>query len=232
MNHTHGCVSPCGRFVASSGFTPDVKVWEVCFDKSGSFKEVTRAFELKGHTASVYCFAFNSDSHRMASVSKDGTWRLWDTNVEYQKKQDPYLLYTYQSHLPGPSLIALSPDARTVLLACGSSLSLYSTRPTAVLGGHQSEQQQQQLSSAPSQHRLLEDVHTGPVTAIEFSVDSRYFVSAGDKQVNVFYNVIGWRATVEELEEKKKGANTQALRERLQQQISESLEMIKSVEDS
>jgi len=47
------------------GFTPDVKVWEVCFDKSGAFQEVKRAFELKGHTAGVYCFSFSSDSRRL-----------------------------------------------------------------------------------------------------------------------------------------------------------------------
>jgi len=47
----------------------------------------------------------------------------------------------------------------------------------------------------------------------------------------VYHNVLGYRATVEELEEKKKGANTQALRERLQAQIEESLELIKSVEE-
>ena len=46
------------------GFTPDVKVWEVVFDKSSNFKEVKRAFELKGHGAAVYSFDFNNDSRR------------------------------------------------------------------------------------------------------------------------------------------------------------------------
>lgn len=81
----------------NGGFTPDVKIWEVLFDKTDNFKEVRRAFELKGHSAGIYCFAFNSDSSRyfndhsffesktsnlflsMVSVSKDKTWRLWDT---------------------------------------------------------------------------------------------------------------------------------------------------------
>jgi WD40 repeat protein len=211
MNHTHGCVSPCGRFVASSGFTPDVKVWEVCFDKSGGFKEVTRAFELKGHSASVYWFSFNGDSRRMASVSKDGTWRLWDCNVEYQKRQDPYLLGTWRYDQSGPSQIALSPDARTVILATGANLSIYSV-------------------TMQDCQQTLEDVHIGPVVSIEFSTDSRYFVSAGDKHVNVFYNVAGYRATIVELEEKKKGAATQALRERLQEQINEATQMVKNVE--
>lgn len=52
------------RFVASCGFTPDVKVWEVCFSKGGDFQEVTRAFELKGHKAGVCSFSFSNDSRR------------------------------------------------------------------------------------------------------------------------------------------------------------------------
>ena len=40
-------VSPCGRFVASSGFTPDVLVWQANFSKSGDFQDLVRAFELK-----------------------------------------------------------------------------------------------------------------------------------------------------------------------------------------
>ena len=62
-----------------AGFTADVKVWEVCFDKVGAFREVRRAFDLKGHNASVLSFAFSNDSSRMLSVSKDGTWKFWDT---------------------------------------------------------------------------------------------------------------------------------------------------------
>lgn len=62
-----------------TGFTPDVKVWDVTFTRSGEFDRVQRAFELKGHTSGVYSFAFNSDSSRMASVSKDGSWKVFDT---------------------------------------------------------------------------------------------------------------------------------------------------------
>lgn len=50
-NLTYCCkVSPCGRFVATSGFTPDVKVWEVKFSRSGEFEKVARAFDLTGCT--------------------------------------------------------------------------------------------------------------------------------------------------------------------------------------
>ena len=36
------------RFVATSGFTPDVKVWEVKFSRSGDFEKAARAFDLTG----------------------------------------------------------------------------------------------------------------------------------------------------------------------------------------
>lgn len=63
-NNSYACVSPCGRLFGVCGFTPDVKIWEVAFDKTDNFKEIRRAFELKGHSAGVYAFAFNSDSTR------------------------------------------------------------------------------------------------------------------------------------------------------------------------
>ncbi|KAJ7308966.1 hypothetical protein JRQ81_008248 [Phrynocephalus forsythii] len=131
MNNTFAAVSPCGRFVASCGFTPDVKVWEVCFSKSGDFREVTRAFELKGHTAGVYSFSFSNDSRRMATVSKDGTWKLWDTDVEYKQQQDPYLLLTGKCEVTEPCRIALAPDARALAVASKTSIFVYNTRQGA-----------------------------------------------------------------------------------------------------
>jgi hypothetical protein len=47
------------------GFTPDVKIWDICFDKTGNFKEVAHACELKGHSAGVYSFAFSDGSSRL-----------------------------------------------------------------------------------------------------------------------------------------------------------------------
>lgn len=62
------------------GFTPDVKVWEVLFDKSRNFKSAKRAYDLKGHKAGLLSIAFSADSSRIASLSKDSTWKLWKTN--------------------------------------------------------------------------------------------------------------------------------------------------------
>lgn len=65
------------------GFAPDVKVWEVQFTKSDEFKQVTRAFVLTGHTSGVCDFSFSSDSSKMATVSKDGSWKVFNTHSEY-----------------------------------------------------------------------------------------------------------------------------------------------------
>lgn len=70
-------ISPCGRYIAATGFTPDVKVMEVCFDKSGEYKQVTKAFELTGHSSGIYEIAFDANSTRIVTISKDGTWRLY-----------------------------------------------------------------------------------------------------------------------------------------------------------
>lgn len=92
-------VSFCGRFVAACGilenikcnkktdfiflfvtlgFSPDAKVWEVLF-KAGKYVTTKNVFNLSGHSSGIYDIAFDQDSSHMATVSKDGTWKLYDT---------------------------------------------------------------------------------------------------------------------------------------------------------
>ncbi|XP_062587695.1 transducin beta-like protein 2, partial [Saccostrea cucullata] len=207
MNNSYGAVSPCGRFVASSGFTPDVKVWEVGFDKGGSFTGCKRAFELKGHSAGVYSFSFNSDSSRMVSVSKDKTWKYWNTNIRYEMNQDPYLLKTGSIDFTSPCLISLSPDGRSVAIASESSVSVHN----AITG---------------EQEEKFSQVFSGEVTDISFDLSNKYIVCSGDRQVSVFNNITGYRASIEDLQEKVKEAQTQAQKERIRQQINEAQEAL------
>ena len=50
---------------------------------------------------------------------------LYFFSVEYQKGQDPYLLTTGKYNHTGPSLVALSPDGRSVAIATTYSISMY-----------------------------------------------------------------------------------------------------------
>ncbi|KAL1414317.1 hypothetical protein MTO96_007562 [Rhipicephalus appendiculatus] len=197
------------------GFTPDVKVWEVCFNKTGDFKEVKRAFELKGHTSGVFCFAFSNDSSRMASVSRDGTWKLWDCNIEYQKGQEPYLLTTGQfppvSQGATPRCLALSPDGRTVAIATDDEVHIFCGR-TAKLNGK------------------LEHMHNDPIVALQFSPNGRYMAVAAGKHILLFNNVPGYQNAIDDLEERKKGAASASIRDRLQAQIDEARGILKTME--
>lgn len=65
------------------GFTPDAKVWRLKFGASESFEGVKRAYDLTGHKASIYSCSMNADCTRMVTVSKDGTWKLFDTDSKY-----------------------------------------------------------------------------------------------------------------------------------------------------
>ncbi|MBN3309032.1 TBL2 protein, partial [Amia calva] len=210
MTNSYATISPCGRFVASCGFTPDVKVWEVCFGKGGDFKEVVRAFDLKGHSAGVCSFAFSNDSRRMVTVSKDGTWKLWDTDVEYRKQQDPYLLRTGRCEVSEPCRIALSPDARVAAIANGGELALYST------GSGEREEE-------------IVGAHAGDIADLRFDINGRYVVSCGDRAIRVFHNTPGYRAAIRDMQAMLQKATNEATRQRLLQQIQDAQSALDTV---
>ncbi|KAJ7996979.1 hypothetical protein DPEC_G00224140 [Dallia pectoralis] len=210
MTNSYAAVSPCGRFVASCGFTPDVKVWEVCFGKAGEFREVARAFDLKGHSAGVHSFAFSNDSRKMATVSKDGTWRLWNTDVEYKKQQDPYLLKTVPCQSSEGSRVALSPDARVVAISNGCDVAMYST------------------STGLLEEEFL-GVHSEHITDLRFDINSRFLVCSGDRAVRVFHNAPGYRGAIQDMQAMLKKAQNEGMKQRLRQQIEEAQSALDTV---
>jgi len=209
MNNSCGKVSPCGRFFASSGFTPDVKVWEVVFDKTGTFKEVKRAFELSGHSAGVYSFDFNNDSSRMASVSKDNTWKYWNTDVQYSFGQDAKLLFTGTLSFPCIH-VALSPDGRTVAVASSSTIVFWD-------------------ACNGTEEDTLEGVHPEAISKLGFDISGRHLVSSGGKHMQVYYNVPGYKATIADLEGKIKSTTKPGMKERLELQLKEARESVDSI---
>jgi len=198
-------ISPCGNLVAASGFTADVKMWHVGF-KNGEFQKVSRALELKGHSAGVYSFSFTSDSKRMATVSKDGNWKVWDIDVDYLKGQGSYLLKTGSFNPPteGVSVhIALTPDTFTVALSVGRSISLYNTNTCNC-------------------EEVLEDVHPGNISSLIWYSDSRQLVSSGGRSIHVWHNPVGARASLEDLKTKLLKAKNDSMKERIEAQLKET----------
>lgn len=199
-------ISLCGRYIATTGFTSDVKVWSVVFHpETNSFKHVIQTFVLNGHTASVLNLAFNNDSSRICSVSKDGSWKMWDTKVNEQTKLDASIVTS--AKIPNKyklcSLIAIDPEAKTVALANSRDILVFS----AISG----------VLEEAIEYQVSDDI-----TALSFDLTGNYLLSTGGKAIHVYHNVTGHRATIAALEKKIKDRNsTESLRARLQLDIDD-----------
>lgn len=71
------------NYVYPTGYAPDVKLWEVKFNKSGGYEKTLRAFELCGHNSGVFDFSFDPESAHVATICKDGTWKIF--NIKSKK---------------------------------------------------------------------------------------------------------------------------------------------------
>jgi WD40 repeat protein len=72
--------APDGRFVAAACFGSDVKIWNILYTRQNTFQGIRKAMDL-GHRASVLAVAFNRNSTRVATCSKDGYLRVWKIDV-------------------------------------------------------------------------------------------------------------------------------------------------------
>ncbi|XP_053997904.1 transducin beta-like protein 2 [Hylaeus anthracinus] len=206
-------VSPCGRFVGASGFTPDVNIFEVVFTKSGDFKQVAKAFDLAGHSSGILDFNFSADSSHMTTVSKDGTYRLYNTKIEYMKGEDPHVLLTGTWDTAATARLALSPNTEVLAIAHGSSLSFYST-----IDG--------------SLDNTIEDIFLGPITCLAFDALGEYVLVAGDKHIKVFHNVTGYRVAIESAKRKLTQKQTSATKERLEKLIVDNRKFLQAMGES
>uniref|UniRef100_A0A915L9H3 Transducin beta-like protein 2 n=1 Tax=Romanomermis culicivorax TaxID=13658 RepID=A0A915L9H3_ROMCU len=204
-------ISHCGRFVGCSGFTPDVKVWEVEFARNDEFKDVTRAFDLKGHSSGIRSFDFNQDSTLMVSASKDGTFRVWNTDIKYKLGQEPYLLL----EKPCDELkrseyvsVALSPNGEVVALALDKIVKMFCAQSGDCLGVIK----QDPLNNVPGLFSV------GP----KFSADGKFILLALNRQILIFHNVPGYRTSAKFARDLAKKATSAAHKERLQQQADEA----------
>ncbi|KAL2808652.1 WD40-repeat-containing domain protein [Aspergillus granulosus] len=112
---------------------------------------------LDGHTGWVTAVAFSPDGQTVASISYDGTVRLWDpaTGVECRTLQG----HTDSGHTDSVTAVAFSPDGQTVASASYDGTVRLWDPATGV------------------ECRTLQG-HTGRVTAVAFSPDGQTVASA------------------------------------------------------
>lgn len=256
-NNSAAKISTCGRFIAACGkcnlltyvritrlqknllqyfktfvplgFSPDVKIWEVKFNKSGEYLKTENVFNLCGHNSGVHDIAFDQDTSHIATVSKDATWKLFNTKsqycfyyninvltfrstVAYEQGQSPSCLITakYAASTANPSLIALSPTGEVIAIATGSTVEVFSG-----LDG--------------SRDAIVENIYDTPITALLFDPLGKYFLTAGDRHVRVFHNVTGYKVKAETARLRLKEVQTSTTRERLEQSITECNQFVASI---
>ncbi|KAF6127623.1 transducin beta like 2 [Phyllostomus discolor] len=195
-------IADTGKFIMTASSDTIILIWNL----KGQVLSTINTNQMNNTHAAI------SPCSRMASVSKDGTWKLWDTDVEYKKQQDPYLLRTgrFEEASSMPCRLALSPDAQVLALASGSSIHLYNTRR-----GEKEE--------------CFEQVHGEYITDLSFDITGRLLASCGDRAVRLFHNTPGHRAVVEEMQGLLKRASNESTRQRLQQQLTQAQEALKSL---
>lgn len=201
-NNNWAQVSPCGRYIGVCGWTPDVKIYAVTFNRNGTYKQVQDAFILQGHTTTVCSFAFNLDSTKMLTVSKDSTWRLFDTDIEWEKRQDSYLLHQGKLTLRTSDklLCALSSDGNCGVVCDSDSIQVFSTTTGEV-------------------ELKANGLHQEVISSVAFDISGKYVLTTGDKFIRVFNNALNYKEKIKSLQASLKNAKNQALKERLTKQL-------------
>lgn len=208
----HACLSPCSRFLAVSGFTSQVTVWEVKFDKTAKFAGVSKAYYLDGHRAAVPSFAYSADSKRMVTLSKDRTWRLWDVDIDFKRGQVTKELRSWSCEsiimtgTSSPAHIAFSTNGLSVSVGKGDRVFMYNV-----------------FKEEPE---VIEDLMIGEVVSMMYSPDDLYLIIAGHKTVLLLHNVQGLKALLDDLYEKH--PKTNLMKDRIDSMIKDTKQKIQS----
>ena len=115
-------------------------------------------------------------------MSKDGTWKVFNTAIEYLKGQDADVIMSgsYGDSLDTSRrvMITLSPDGKLVALSQDKLVNLYSVLTGALVAS-------------------IEEPHTQTITRVLFSPDCQYLFTSGDKHIRIFHNVPGIKNNIQ-----------------------------------
>uniref|UniRef100_A0A915PLQ6 Uncharacterized protein n=1 Tax=Setaria digitata TaxID=48799 RepID=A0A915PLQ6_9BILA len=203
------CISPCARFIGASGFTPDVFVFEVLFDRQGNFQDVKKAFELKGHSSGVYSFAFDQGSTRCVTASKDGTWKIYNTDVRYSQGEETKIIasgeFEVLKNAPPESVkVAMSPSGNSFAISASRHIRLYSTL------------------QPEKEFKMILDVHDKPINRLRMSSCGKMIASCGDRFIRIFHNVAEFYSNVIWLEKAIQETRENSRKRRLEEQLHEA----------
>lgn len=94
VKHFDSILSHSGKFLMAGTWSPDVKIFEVKLEKDKNFKSIAKVMNLGDHKAGVFNLSCSLQENRVVTISSDNFLRVWNINVEYEKKGDPKCLFS------------------------------------------------------------------------------------------------------------------------------------------
>lgn len=146
--------SPDGAHVATSADWPGslVKIYEATTGKEQA--------SLAGHDGTIYCLAWNPQSHWLASASADQTVKVWDVEARREWK-------TLAPQNGWVTRVTWAPDGRYLALAtAGSTVQVWDAATGTKLRTFRG--------------------HLGPVSDVAWSPDGKHLASAGGQVVRMW----------------------------------------------
>jgi len=198
--NTYATKTPDGRFVAVCGYVGVVNFLEI---PRLLGPKISSAFATGGHRATIYHCCFSYDSMVCCTVSKDGTWKAWDIDIDYKRGGDPKELATGNyARIGEDARIAISPDKAVVAVGSGANVQMFNAENGALIGS-------------------VDDAHPdAKITGVAFDSEGKYVTTSGtDKHIKIWHNIPGFTVTVNRLEKKLINAKSDAEKQRLQDQI-------------
>jgi len=178
IKNNHSAVSSDGKFVALAATLGAVKIWQLVVNKeTQKFERVEHVISLKGHKRGTTCIAFGPNNESAATISYDGTWRLWNINVQYKLQEDPTVLYEGVLKPEGLAAEDRSQIAISPVLTSNKRLIIAVTFNTDI----------RFYNSTGKLLHTIENAHRDFVKAMTFTPQGTHLVSTGgDKNVKVW----------------------------------------------
>ena len=165
-------VSANFKLLTVAAWLSDARVVEIQYEKnSGSFKGAKPVMALKGHTQGLTGVAFDEAAAYAVTSSKDGTVRVWRTDVRYEVNEDPKLL---QNLVLGPDMQtaeAVAIGSSALALACKGVLELREKLTGKIIA-------------------RVEDAHTGDIAKMRFirEREEEFLLTvATDAKINIWH---------------------------------------------
>lgn len=213
----HAALSPNAKFISMSGFSPDAFIYEVKFGRDGKFVSSKKVFNLKGADSGIFATVFNQDTSRAVTVSRDGYWRVYNTDIRYSQDEDAKIVEkgvwsSLKGANPEQVHLAVSPTGGSFVVAVGMNVKMFCAEDPSL------------------EFDEMVVVHSSPISKVCISPCGKMVTTAGDKYIRVFNNIPEYHAQIVRLMKSIPTVTNESTKRRIQEQIDDARVNLKKME--